>query len=100
MTSVALGREARAVVETAELKAVDEELASVKEKMAASRVKGTNSLWSAHNIAKTASKTEDDVSKALMAVSREVADGTKRKVPTIVLEQKDGLMRLLTHIEI
>lgn len=75
----------------AQLKAVTEKLDSVKPKLTACRVEGANSLWSAHSIVKGASKVKDNVSKAIMAVLKEVADETKQKASTIGLEMKNAL---------
>lgn len=73
-------RDERATAESAKLNAVKEKLASVKAKLFASRVEGDDSRWSTHTIAKGASKVEDDVSRALIVVSGEVADATKQKL--------------------
>lgn len=62
-------RYARAMRESARLKAVTEALVSFKSKVASSRVVGTNSYWGAHNIANGGTKVEDVESKELMAVS-------------------------------
>lgn len=90
--------DAHATVESAR-SAITEELDSVKSKPVASSVKGANSRWSAHIAAKSGSKVDDDASKALMAVSREVADATKRKIFIIVLELEDTSKRVSTQIK-
>lgn len=83
----------------AKLKAVAEKVASVKAKLIASCVEVASPWWSAHDMAKGASKIEDDVSKSLMVVSGKVAHATKRKVTIIGLQSKNLLKRLLTQIE-
>lgn len=54
LTGVALGRGARATVHSAQLKAVTDELASVKMKLDTRRVRSAISCWSSHSIAKDA----------------------------------------------
>lgn len=71
---------ALATVESARAKAVREELVSVRSELTASRAESVNSRWSANSVAKGASKVEDDVTNALMAVFGEATDGTKRNV--------------------
>lgn len=81
------------------MKAVTDESASVKLKLAASHVDGANSSWSAQSIAIGASKVDDDVSKALMKMSEEATGATKWKVSIIEMELKDALKRGSTQIE-
>lgn len=73
----------QAAVESARSKAVTEVSANAKPKLVASRMECANSLWSVHSVAKGASKVEDGVSSAIMAVSGEVIDATKQKVSII-----------------
>lgn len=74
-------------------------MASVKLKPAASRAKSVNSCCDAHSVSKRASKVEDNVSSAVMAVSGEVADTIIGKVFIIGLKPKKVLKRVLTQIE-
>lgn len=60
---------AHVTVESARLKAVAEEWASVKPKLTASHFGSVNSCWGAHSAARNASKVEEDVINALMVVS-------------------------------
>lgn len=87
-------KDARAAVLSAKLKVVKDKLASVKMNLVASRVEGANYRWSTHNIANGPSRVEDVVWKALMAVSRKVADTTKQKGAFNELELKVSLNRL------
>lgn len=80
-------KDAHALAESARLKVVTEELA-------ASRVEVANSRWGARNIAEGSSNVEDDVGKALMAVSREVSNAIKRMFCIIGLKQKHVLKRV------
>lgn len=91
-------RDARATVESVQLKEVTEELASVKSTLTISRVEDSDTRRSSSSIGKDASKVEYDVSKALVEVSGEVADSTSWKVSIIVIELKDFLKRVLAQI--
>lgn len=69
-----------------------------KSKLATRCVEAASSRRSAHSIAKGACKAKDDVNKALMAVSREVANVSKWKVSITGSELKDGSKRVSTQI--
>lgn len=99
MTSEVRERDASATLDSARLKAVTDELASVKLELADSCTLGTSSRLSAHAIDKSASQVENGVSKALMAMSGAVVDATERKVFIIGLEWKDALRRVSTQME-
>lgn len=63
-------------------------------------MESANSRWTTHGIVKEASEVENDVSKALMAVSKVVAYATKRKFYIIWFEQKEASKRVSTQTEI
>lgn len=86
-------------LESAWSMSIAEELVSVKSKLAVSRVKCASICWSVHRVAKGTRKVEDDVSAALMAVSKKATAATKWKVSFNGLELKDASKRLSTHIE-
>lgn len=87
-----------ATSESARLRAVTDRFSVVKSKLATCRVEGANSRWSARAIHKAASKVEDAVSKAHMAMSGEVANVTKQKASFVELELKDSLKKMTTLI--
>lgn len=91
-------RIARARAKSAWLKAVTEMLESVMLKLAASRMEGASFRWSAHSAAKSASKVEGDVSKAIMAGSIEAADAVNQKISIFEVELKDRFKRVSTQI--
>lgn len=84
--------------ESAPLKIVMEELISVKEKPAANRTESAISHWTAHSVAKSASKDENNMNHALMAVSGKATAATKQKASIMELELKDAFMRVSTQI--
>lgn len=93
-------RVVQAFVESARSKAVAEELASLKSKLAAGLVECANSRWNAHSVSKGASKVENDVINALITTSGKAIIATKRKVCIIGSELRDALMWVSAQIEI
>lgn len=92
-------RDARAIVESAWLMAITEKLASLMSKLSAIFVNGADFSWSTHSISNGASKVENNVSKALMAVSREATDATIWKVSIGGLKLENVLNRVSTQIK-
>lgn len=92
-------RDVRATVESAKLEAVKTKLAIVTAKLAASRLEGASSRYSAHNATKGASKVEDSVSNALIAVLGVIADPTKRGAAFIGLELRNAVKQLSAQIK-
>lgn len=84
---------------SARVKALSQKLVSAKLKLACNCVEYANLRWNARNVAKNDSKVEDDVSNALVAVSKEVTVAAKQNVEIIANELKDVLKRVPTQIK-
>lgn len=65
-------------MESERIKALLQELVGVELKLVARRMECVNSRWDALVVAKNESKIEEDVSNALMVVSKEGTDASKR----------------------
>lgn len=89
---------ALALMVLARVKASSQELVSVKSKLGTSRVKSANSQWNTRSSGWNASKGEEDVSNALLAVSEKSTNSTKRDDFVIELDLKNALKRVSTRI--